>query len=69
MQWTYDVIGKLPDYNPPYDVKPVSPTHWDRDPMIRKPRQNFVRDNLDVRHTGISSSLKGTPLLVFPTRK
>eukprot|EP00118_Oscarella_pearsei_P005218 m.23689 g.23689 ORF g.23689 m.23689 type:complete len:3175 (+) comp28516_c0_seq2:43-9567(+) len=69
-QWTYLIRGIQPSYIPPQDTKPLSPTHWDRQPINRRRgRRNFVLENLEVRQTGISSSFKGTPLLTFAVRK
>ena len=60
MQWSYDVRGVLPDYQPPQGRTsiPVKAKHPDR-----KPARNYILDNLKLHTTGVSSPVKGAPLL------
>ena len=67
MQWTYNVRGTLPDYDPPRgkSVQPIAGPH--PDPRQRKPtRVNFIRDNLKLTTTGVSSPIKGLSVIHKP---
>ena len=57
----YDIHGVTPDYNPP-QKEPAIDSHIVKSVKYGRPR-NFVRQNLRIMHTGVSSPLKGAPLL------
>lgn len=59
MQWTYDVVGTLPDYTPPRSQS----SKVDRGVIQRSERRNFVLDNLKLTTTGVSSPMKGAPVV------
>ena len=64
MQWMYSVRGTLPEYNPPrgQSVQPMAGPH--PDPRQRKTtRANFVRDNLKLTTTAVSSPIKGAKII------
>ena len=65
MQWTYNIKGILPEYNPPRGLSshPMCGPH--PDPRYR-PRSvpNFIRDNLKLTTTGVSSPIKGAPIII-----
>lgn len=64
MQWTYNVKGILPDYVPPrgHSSRPIAGPH----PDIRRvpDKINYVRDNLKLTTTAVSSPIKGAPILM-----
>ncbi|XP_033113331.1 cilia- and flagella-associated protein 47-like isoform X2 [Anneissia japonica] len=64
MQWTYDVIGTTPEYTPPsgHSQKPIAGPH--NVPLKRGKQRNFVRDNLRLTTTAVSSPVKGAPVIV-----
>ena len=65
MQWTYSIKGILPDYAPPhgYSVHPMSGPH--PDPRYRPAaKPNYIRENLKLTTTGVSSPIKGAPLII-----
>lgn len=63
MQWSYNVRGVLPPYNPPRgkSSQPMAGPH--PDPRMRIERVNYIRDNLKLVTTAASSPLKGAPLI------
>lgn len=63
MQWSYDVRGVLPDYSPPQgrSSAPMAGPH--PDPRSRKDRVNYIRSNLKLTTTAVSSPIKGAPLI------
>ena len=63
MQWTYNVRGVLPDYIPPrgHSSGPMLGPH--PDPRVRREQLNFIRDNMRLVTTGVSSPIKGAPLM------
>ncbi|XP_071954714.1 cilia- and flagella-associated protein 47-like isoform X2 [Antedon mediterranea] len=63
MQWTYDLIGTTPEYTPPsgQSQKPIAGPH--NAPLKRGKHRNFVRDNLQLTTTAVSSPVKGAPIL------
>ncbi|XP_013416633.1 cilia- and flagella-associated protein 47 isoform X1 [Lingula anatina] len=63
MQWTYSVRGVLPEYTPPRGAssRPIAGPH--PDPRRRGERMNYVRENLKLTTTAVSSPVKGAPIL------
>ncbi|XP_048239518.1 cilia and flagella-associated protein 47-like isoform X3 [Haliotis rufescens] len=63
MQWSYEIRGVLPEYTPPRgkSSRPMAGPH--PDPRYRGDRVNYVRDNLQIITTAVSSPVKGAPLL------
>ena len=63
MQWTYSVKGVLPDYTPPrgFSSRPMAGPH--PDPRHRTDKLNFIRDNLKLTTTAVSSPVKGAPVI------
>ena len=59
MQWTYDVIGTLPDYTPPRSQSSKTA----KGVIERTDRKNFVLDNLKLNTTAVSSPMKGAPVI------
>ncbi|KAK3096977.1 hypothetical protein FSP39_005325 [Pinctada imbricata] len=68
MQWSYDVRGVLPEYSPPRgkSAQPMSGPH--PDPRIRFERLNYIRENMRLVTTAVSSPIKGAALLNRPTK-
>ena len=64
MQWTYQIIGTPPGYLPPMGCsgQPIAGPHPDL--RRRKEKRNFVRDNLLLMSTAVSSPMKGESLLL-----
>lgn len=63
MQWSYTVQGVLPQYSPPQgrSSQPMSGPH--PDPRIRGTRVNYIRENLRLTTTAVSSPIKGAPVI------
>jgi hypothetical protein len=63
MQWSYNVKGTIPEYNPPRgrSSQPMAGPH--PDPRIRGERISYVRQNIKLTTTAASSPLKGAPLI------
>ena len=63
MQWTYNIRGVPPGYDPPrgYSSHPMAGPH--PDPRKRLERLNYIKDNLRLTTTAVSSPIKGAPLL------
>ncbi|KAH9504693.1 Cilia- and flagella-associated protein 47 [Bulinus truncatus] len=63
MQWTYSIKGVLPEYHPPRGVSapPISGPH----PELKKQRsrKNYIRENMKLIATAVSSPIKGAPLV------
>ncbi|XP_035825915.1 cilia- and flagella-associated protein 47 [Aplysia californica] len=63
MQWSYCIHGVLPEYRPPRGVsaKPIAGPH----PLLTKQssKKNYVRENLKLVATAVSSPVKGAPLI------
>ena len=66
MQWTYNIRGILPDYNPPrgFSSRPMAGPH--PDPRKWGEKINYVRENLRLTTTAVSSPIKGGPIIVRP---
>ena len=62
MQWTYDVHGRLPEYQPPAKEFLSSEKKFAATQAKLK-KKNYVRDNLRLSNTAASSPLKGAPLV------
>lgn len=59
MQWTYNVVGTLPEY-----IAPQSQASKTEPGVIeRSETRNYVLDNLRLKTTAVSSPLKGAPIL------
>ena len=64
MQWTYDIHGMTPDYRPPRIGAATENRNLDvRGQSASDAKKNFVRRNLKLNNTGVSSPLKGAPLV------
>ena len=57
----YDIKGVTPEYQPPQASAATENRFKGKVSQHRK--NNFIRDNLRVLHTGVSSPLKGESLL------
>ncbi|XP_027672760.2 cilia- and flagella-associated protein 47 [Falco cherrug] len=67
MQWTYEINGLPPQTIPPTSpAKVVSTSSYIRSATVRQ--RNFIRENLKLITTGVSSPIKGAPL-VLKTKK
>lgn len=65
MQWTYDVLGTAPEYKAPVAQSTILASLGGRyTKHTRKPRVNFVKNNLKIVATAVSSPVKGAPLTV-----
>nr|XP_039264663.1 cilia- and flagella-associated protein 47-like isoform X2 [Styela clava] len=68
MQWTYDVRGVTPEYKVPQAPSVVLSTLTQaasiRRTVAQRPRVNYVRKNIKITATGVSSPIKGGPLVV-----
>ena len=64
MQWTYNIMGVLPDYIPPRGLasRPMAGPH--PDPRQRPRKVNYVRNNLKLLTTAVSSPIKGAPVVI-----
>ncbi|XP_069746190.1 cilia- and flagella-associated protein 47-like isoform X2 [Narcine bancroftii] len=62
MQWTYEINGLDPQYTPPHvqHGKTITTAFKHCVPVRQR---NFVRENLKVKATAVSSPLKGAPLV------
>ncbi|XP_003218974.3 cilia- and flagella-associated protein 47 isoform X1 [Anolis carolinensis] len=63
MQWMYEINGL-----PPQTVPPTSPAKVDcRHPFMRSAtvqQRNYIRENMKLLSTGVSSTIKGAPLML-----
>ncbi|XP_075708861.1 cilia- and flagella-associated protein 47 isoform X2 [Rhinoderma darwinii] len=66
MQWTYEINGLPPKTTPPTNVSPKICSMGIRNQMTCQKR-NFLRDNLKLTTTAVSSPVKGASL-VFRTK-
>ncbi|XP_032305269.1 cilia- and flagella-associated protein 47 isoform X2 [Coturnix japonica] len=63
MQWTYEINGLLPQTVPPTSpAKVVSTNSYIRSTTVRQ--RNFIHENLKLTTTGVSSPIKGAPLIL-----
>ncbi|XP_040516248.1 cilia- and flagella-associated protein 47 isoform X2 [Gallus gallus] len=63
MQWTYEINGLLPRTAPPTSpAKVVSTNSYIRSATVQQ--RNFLRENLKLTTTGVSSPIKGAPLIL-----
>ncbi|XP_035189456.1 cilia- and flagella-associated protein 47 [Oxyura jamaicensis] len=63
MQWTYEINGLPPQTTPPTrPAKVVSTSGYIRSATVRQ--RNFLRENLKLTTTGVSSPIKGAPLVL-----
>ncbi|KAM6211408.1 cilia- and flagella-associated protein 47 [Sarcoramphus papa] len=63
MQWTYEINGLPPQTIPPTrPAKVVSSSSYIRSATVRQ--RNFLRENLKLTTTGVSSPIKGAPLVL-----
>ncbi|CAE1306735.1 unnamed protein product [Acanthosepion pharaonis] len=63
LQWTYSIEASLPQYKPP-----VGKSLYSKDslqPLTKKkfPFTNFISENRQITTTGVSSPIKGAPIL------
>lgn len=59
MQWTYSVVGKIPEYSPPHSQS----AKLGRGIIERLDKRNYVTENLKLTTTAVSSPLKGAPVI------
>ncbi|XP_074953995.1 cilia- and flagella-associated protein 47 [Phalacrocorax aristotelis] len=63
MQWTYEINGLPPQTVPPTrPAKVISTSSYIRSATVRQ--RNFLRENLKLTTTGVSSPIKGAPLVL-----
>nr|XP_009915902.1 PREDICTED: putative uncharacterized protein CXorf30 homolog [Haliaeetus albicilla] len=63
MQWTYEINGLPPQTLPPMRrAKVISTSSYIRSATVRQ--RNFLRENLKLTTTGVSSPVKGAPLVL-----
>ncbi|XP_072708577.1 cilia- and flagella-associated protein 47 [Ciconia boyciana] len=63
MQWTYEINGLPPQTVPPTrPAKVVSTSSYIKSATVRQ--RNFLRENLKLTTTGVSSPIKGAPLVL-----
>ncbi|KAM3935444.1 cilia- and flagella-associated protein 47 [Leptodactylus fuscus] len=62
MQWTYEINGLPPKTTPPTNVPPKICSTGIRKPVIYQKR-NFLRENLKLTTTAVSSPVKGASLV------
>jgi len=60
-QWIYDIKGETPEYTPPRAMAAIE-SHLSNARFQRTNRKNYVRENLQIGSTAVSSPLKGAPL-------
>ena len=60
MQWTYDVKGVTPEYTPPSGQSVITTKQTT---YVKQKKKNYIRDNLRLQATGVSSPIKGTPIV------
>jgi len=64
MQWAYDVKGVTPDYHVPNVPSAILTSTLSRPrPLVQRRRVNYVRKNLKLTATAVSSPIKGSPLV------
>lgn len=63
MQWTYNIIGIIPEYNSPTGKSnhPIAGPH--PSPIKRNKGRNFILENLKLTTTAVSSPIKGSTIL------
>merc|ERR1712178_20544 len=61
MQWTYNIFGVLPDYKPPRGQSMFGTSQDGGN--TRQSKHNYVRNNLKLLTTAVSSPIKGAPLI------
>ncbi|XP_027621496.1 cilia- and flagella-associated protein 47-like [Tupaia chinensis] len=63
MYWLYDINGLPQEYTPPMNVKPkINTTNKIYDSLPTRQR-NFLRENAKLLRTGVSSTIKGAPMV------
>ncbi|XP_078495986.1 cilia- and flagella-associated protein 47 isoform X1 [Ciona intestinalis] len=63
MQWTYDVKGVTPEYRVPKVQSAIVTSTLARPRVLaQRPRVNYVRKNMKLNATAVSSPIKGLPL-------
>ncbi|XP_068773049.1 cilia- and flagella-associated protein 47 isoform X2 [Struthio camelus] len=68
MQWTYEINGLPPQtISPTRPAKVVSTSSYMRSATVRQ--RNFVRENLKLTTTAVSSPVKGAPLILRTTQR
>lgn len=63
MNWTYAIMGVLPGYVPPkgQSFQPIAPPHPDT--RIRGEKINYLKQNMKLLTTAVSSPIKGAPII------
>lgn len=68
MQWTYEVRGVTPEYRVPKAQSTIlsSLSSGAAAPrtLTQRPRVNYVRKNLKITASGVSSPIKGASLVI-----
>ncbi|XP_062432984.1 cilia- and flagella-associated protein 47 [Rhea pennata] len=68
MQWTYEINGHSPQtISPTKPAKVVTTSCYLRSATVRQ--RNFIRENLKLTTTGVSSPIKGAPLVLRPAQR
>ncbi|XP_078698604.1 cilia- and flagella-associated protein 47-like isoform X8 [Branchiostoma floridae x Branchiostoma belcheri] len=64
MQWTYNIRGMPQVYRPPMgrSSSPIAGPH--PKPTLHGPKRNFLKENMQLITTGVSSPIKGTSILL-----
>eukprot|EP00079_Xenopus_tropicalis_P021661 XP_012813080.1 PREDICTED: cilia- and flagella-associated protein 47 isoform X1 [Xenopus tropicalis] len=63
MQWTYEINGLTPKPTPLTNISPKISSMWIKQPTTGQQR-NFIRENLKLTTTGVSSPIKGSSLFL-----
>ena len=66
MQWTYDVVGTIPEYTPPQSQS----SKQSRGLAIERSmeRKNYILNNIKLTTTAVSSPIKGAPVIQRKSR-
>lgn len=63
MQWMYEINGLPPRTTPPTgSAKVVCRNTYEKSTTVQQ--RNFVRENMKLLSTGVSSTIKGAPLIL-----
>ena len=67
MQWAYDIKGTAPEYKVPQVGSAIFPSGRPRgtplQPKKQRPNVNFLRENMKLTTTAVSSPMKGYKLV------
>ena len=62
MQWTYDINGVTPQYQAPKVKSMLSAVNRPK-VLPQRPRANYIRKNMRLTATAVSSPIKGLPIM------